>query len=168
MTQQLFIKIRQGICSMYILGALLSICTSDAAAQAKNDLNVIKSWIRFSDAPNALYHHLAGRAFELLDKRANAVAAIHSLPDWKKRQEFVRKTLLDIVGPFPAKTPLNPSITRTIVKEYYKVEHIVYESQPGFYVTSSFYIPNNLKGKAPAMECSVVVPPTEDFPLPGS
>ena len=151
MTQQLFIKIRQGICSMYILGALLSICTSDAAAQAKNDLNVIKSWIRFSDAPNALYHHLAGRAFELLDKRANAVAAIHSLPDWKKRQEFVRKTLLDIVGPFPAKTPLNPSITRTIVKEYYKVEHIVYESQPGFYVTSSFYIPNNLKGKAPAI-----------------
>ena len=136
---------------MYILGALLSICTSDAAAQAKNDLNVIKSWIRFSDAPNALYHHLAGRAFELLDKRANAVAAIHSLPDWKKRQEFVRKTLLDIVGPFPAKTPLNPSITRTIVKEYYKVEHIVYESQPGFYVTSSFYIPNNLKGKAPAI-----------------
>ncbi|MBN8860463.1 MAG: acetylxylan esterase [Sphingobacteriales bacterium] len=151
MTQQLFIKIRQGICSMYILGALLSICTYNAAAQAKNDLNVIKSWIRFSDAPNALYHHLAGQAFELLDKRANAVAAIHSLPDWKKRQEFVRKTLLDIVGPFPAKTPLNPGITRTIVKEYYKVEHIVYESQPGFYVTSSFYIPNNLKGKAPAI-----------------
>ncbi len=151
MTQQLFIKIRQGICFMYILGALLGICTCDAAAQAKNDLDVIKSWIRFSDAPNALYHHLAGQAFELLDKRANTVAAIHSLPEWKRRQEFVRKTLLDIVGPFPAKTPLNPGITRTIVKEYYKVEHIVYESQPGFYVTSSFYIPNNLKGKAPAI-----------------
>lgn len=151
MAQQLFVKIRQGVCSKYILAVLLSACVCDAAAQAKNDLDVIKNWIRFSDAPNALYHHLAGQAFALLDKRAGNVAAIHTLPDWQKRQEFVRKTLLDIVGPFPAKTPLYPNITRTIVKDDYKVEHIVFESQPGFYVTSSLYIPDGLKGKAPAV-----------------
>ncbi len=112
------------------------------AQKSQSELDVIKSWIHFSDASNSLYHHLANQAFDFLDKRTNTVAAIHSLPEWKKRQEFVRKTLLDIVGPFPAKTPLNASITSTIVKEGYKVENIIYESQQGFYVTSSLFMPD--------------------------
>jgi hypothetical protein len=153
MTQP-FTKIHQSVCIKYFISMLFCLCMISQnlkAQKSQSELDVIKSWIHFSDASNSLYHHLASQAFDFLDKRTNTVAAIHSLPDWKKRQEFVRKTLLDIVGPFPAKTPLNPRITRTIVKDGYKVEHIVYESQPGFYVTSSFYIPNNLKSKAPAI-----------------
>ena len=40
-----------------------------------------------------------------------------------------------------------------VSKEGYTVEHIVYESQPGFYVTSSLFIPDGLKqgSKAPAV-----------------
>jgi hypothetical protein len=54
---------------------------------------------------------------------------------------MIAEILDDIVGPFPEKTPLNPVIVRTITREGYRVEHIIYESQPGFYVTSSMYIP---------------------------
>jgi len=69
---------------------------------------------------------------------------LNSLAEWQQRQEWVRETLLDIVGPFPEKTPLNAKITRTVVKDGFKVEHIVYESQPGFFVTSSLFIPEGL------------------------
>jgi hypothetical protein len=129
---------------MYIFLVLLSvfIISVSLKAQTQNDLNIIKSWIHFSDAPNSLYQHLASQAFDFLNKRTNTVAAIHSLSDWKKRQEFARETLLNIVGPFPTKTPLNPRITNTILKDGYKVENIIYESQPGFFVTSSLFIPN--------------------------
>ena len=154
MIQQRFVKNCHLTYSKYFIPFFFGLLMGSPDLKAQKvqaELDVIKSWIRFSDAPNALYHHLAGQAFELLDKRTNTIAAIHSLPDWKKRQEFVRKTLLDIVGPFPAKTPLNPRVTGIIVKEGYKVENIIYESRPGFYVTSSLFIPDALKEKAPAV-----------------
>lgn len=118
----------------------------------KTSLNVIQGqWLKFSDAPNSLYHYLAAQSFDLLDKRANQVAALASLPDWEERQQSLRKALNDAVGPFPQKTPLHAKIVRTVTKDEYKVEHIIYESQPGFYVTSSLFIPKGLKGKAPAI-----------------
>jgi hypothetical protein len=113
---------------------------------AQNELDVIRNnWLHFSDAENSLYRHLAGQAFELLDQRTEEIAGLNSIADWKKRQELIRETLFDIVGPFPEKTPLNARILRTVNKEGYRVEHIVYESQPGFYVTSSLFIPEGLK-----------------------
>lgn len=126
-------------------------------AKAQDELKVIQgessnnSWLRFSDAPNALYHHLAGQAYGLLDKRGHSIAGLRTLADWQTRQEKVRETLMDIVGPFPEKTPLHAKTTRTIDKGDYRVEHIVYESQPGFYVTSSLFIPDGLRDKAPAV-----------------
>jgi len=139
-------------------------CTLMANAQNKpnvlNELDVIHSqgaggkdntWIQFSDAPNSLYHYLSAQAYPLLEKRANEISGLHSLADWQKRQEWLQTELKEVVGPFPPKTPLNAKITRTIKKVGFKVEHIVYESQPGFYVTSSMFIPDGLKGKSPVV-----------------
>jgi dienelactone hydrolase len=120
-------------------------------AQDKNELNVIRNnWMLYSDAPNSLYHYLTGQAYELLRKRDDEVNAINSLAGWQARQDYIKKTLLDIVGPFPEKNPLNAKILRTVEKEYFRVEHIVFESQPGFFVTSSMFIPNSLKKRAKA------------------
>ena len=119
-----------------------------------NELDVIhleggggkeNSWIQFSDAPNSLYHYLAGQAYDLLAQRAEEISRLSSLSDWQKRQKQIRETLLSIVGPFPEKNPLNAKITRIVDKDSFRVEHIVYESQPGFYVTSSMFIPGGLK-----------------------
>ena len=57
----------------------------------------------------------------------------------------------DIIGPFPEKTPLNAKITGTVKKDSYKVENIIYESLPGFYVTSSLFIPDKRQKHAPAI-----------------
>ncbi|MCK9414369.1 MAG: hypothetical protein M0Q53_18860 [Prolixibacteraceae bacterium] len=57
------------------------------------------------------------------------------------RQEWVRKTLMEAVGPLPEKTPLNARITKTIEKDSYVVRNIVYESQPGLYVTAAMFLP---------------------------
>lgn len=128
-----------------------------SSVNAQDKLKVIRgessgsSWIAFSDAPNALYRHLSGQAYELLEERADAIAGLQTLSDWQQRQQEVRKRLKKIVGPFPGKTPLNAEIMRTIDKDGYKVEHIVYESQPDFPVTSSLFIPDELQAKGPAV-----------------
>ena len=122
---------------------------------AQSDLDVIKSgkdyWLNYSDAPNSLYHHLASQAYDLLAKREKAISEINSLAGWQSWQKKTKETLMDIVGPFPEKNPLNPKVVRILKKDTYRVEHIVFESQPQFYVTSSMFIPNGIKGKAPVV-----------------
>ncbi|NLN30360.1 MAG: prolyl oligopeptidase family serine peptidase [Bacteroidales bacterium] len=121
---------------------------------AQNGLDVISnSWMIHSDASNSLYHHLAAECLDHIDKREEEISKLNSLAAWQERQKFIRETLMDIVGPFPEKTPLNARTIRTIDKGSYRVEHVIYESLPGFYVTSSLYIPAGLKrrDRAPAI-----------------
>lgn len=123
-------------------------------AFSQDDLNVIRGkWLVYNSAPDFLYNHLAQQASDLLKKRADEVSSIATKEKWIERQAFIRKTLDDIIGPFPEKTPLNARILRVIDKKDYTIEHIVFESQPGFYVTSSLFVPSGIrKGvRAPAI-----------------
>jgi len=140
--------------SRFLFFAFLCLAFFINSAVAQDDLDVIKNkWLEYSDAQNSLYHHLTSQAHLLLRQRDKEVAAIKDLQAWQAHQEYIRETLLRIVGPFPEKTPLNAKILRTIQKENYRVEHIVFESQPRFYVTSSLFIPSGLKKnqKAPTI-----------------
>ncbi|HRP06818.1 MAG TPA: acetylxylan esterase, partial [Opitutaceae bacterium] len=87
----------------------------------------------------------------LLAQRDREAAKVLSTEDWKRQREKVRHTLADIVGPFPERTPLNARIVSTVEKADYRIENIVFESQPGFYVTSALFLPKNLSSPAPAV-----------------
>jgi len=105
----------------------------------------------YSDTENALYHHLTNQAIDLWDKRKLEISQLSSQADWQKRQNKVREILLKIAGPFPEKTSLNPRIIGIIQKDGYSIEKIIFESRPNFFVTGILFIPDNLKGKAPAI-----------------
>ncbi len=133
---------------------VMMIIPAGSALDAQNEYDILgENWLQYTDAPNSLYHYIAGQAYEMLAKRSEDISRITTLDEWQARQKMLQETLLDIVGPFPSKTPLNAKIIRTIVKDSFRVEHIVYESQPGFYVTSSLFIPAGLRknSKAPAV-----------------
>lgn len=120
---------------------------------AQIDSRVIEGWLEYTDAPNSLYKHLTGQAYDYLNMRAETIESIETLDGWEKRQAYIRATLKDIIGPFPEKTPLNAKIVRTLNKDGFRIEHVIFESQPGFYVTSSLFIPSSLKKRtrAPAI-----------------
>ncbi len=122
-------------------------------ANAQSEMIVLTDkWLEHTDAANSLYHNLSGQAYIMLKDREKKITGLQSLSDWQQRQELIKKTLFDIVGPFPEKTPLNPKIVRTIDKGSYRIEHIIFESQPRFYVTSSLYIPDGInKSRSPAI-----------------
>src|SRR5436190_19972629 len=62
----------------------------------------------------------------------------------------VRKMIAESFGPFPEKTPLNPRVTGVVERDAYRIEKVIFESRPDFFVTANLYVP---KGKP--------------FPLPG-
>ncbi len=130
----------------------ISVSVTVVSGQTKDELNVLtNNWLHYSDASNSLYHHLTGEAFRMLERRAEKINQLQTIDDWTNRQKEVRQVIWDIMGPFPEKTPLNVKITGTVKKDGYKVENIIYESLPGFYVTSSLFIPDKRQKRAPAI-----------------
>jgi len=137
--------------SISIIPLTIFLLSGHKAVAQDEDLSVLSSWMRWSDAPNMLYHHLGTQAFQLLEERASEAATLKSEGQWLRRQKEIRQTLMEIVGPFPEKTPLNPRITGILEKEDYTAEKIIFESMPNFYVTACLFIPKGLEGKAPAI-----------------
>ena len=85
-------------------------------------------------------------------QRAAQLAAIKSPADVAARAEFVRKETLRGIGGLPAiRTPLNARITGTLVREGYRIENLVFESQPGCFVTANVYVPTPGPGPFPAI-----------------
>lgn len=120
--------------------------------RAQEDLDVVRSkWLQYSDAPNSLYHHLTGQAYELLESREEKVNNLQTENEWRQRQKEVQSTIWEILGSFEKKTPLNARITDKVEKDAYRVENIIYESLPGFYVTASLFIPEDIEKPVPGI-----------------
>jgi len=119
-------------------------------AQEEN-LNVFHRWIGWSDGEHMLIHHFNRQAFAYLDRRDREIAGLSTRDDWLKRQEKTREILMRVVGPFPEKTPLNPRITEIVNKPGYRIEKVIYESMPDFFVSGCLFVPEGTSGKRPAI-----------------
>ena len=143
-------KRKQSRCRFVI--TIISLFIIVTQVKAQKELEVLRGWIQYSDAPNSLYHHIYGEAFNLLDQRTKKIASITTKAGWIERQQWLRKTLSEAVGQFPEKTPLNAKTVKLINKQSFSVEHIVYESRPGYFVTASLFLPASAeKTKAPVI-----------------
>ncbi len=136
-------------CALFFLVFLLS--KGDFAFAQKENLDVFNRWIEWSDGRNMLVHHLNKLAFGYLDLRDEEISRLRTKDDWIKRQNKVKEILMEIVGPFPEKTPLNSKITGIVRKDGYRIEKIIYESMPNFYVTGCLFIPDGIIEKRPAI-----------------
>lgn len=78
---------------------------------------------------------------------------ITSLDEWNEARPQLRQELFDMLGlhPLPDRTPLNPTITRTIQADGFTVENLHFQSSPGLYVTANLYLPSDRKEPAPAI-----------------
>lgn len=86
------------------------------------------------------------------DKREREIQALSSAAQIRARQEYVRKTMLELIGGLPAKkTPLNARVTGSFARDGYRVENVIFESLPGFKVTANLYLPTTGKAPYPAV-----------------
>jgi len=95
------------------------------------------------------------QAWEQDEQRRAEFAGIRNEVDLLKLQAKLRKNLLDMIGELPKKkTPLNARVTGRIELSGYRVEKVIFESLPGYYVTALLYVPD----KSPAPMPAVLVP----------
>ncbi len=61
---------------------------------------------------------------------------------------------------FPQKNPLDPVTVKTIHKDGYQVENVMFQSRPDFWVTGNLYVPTSDSGPFPA-----IISPCGHYPL---
>ena len=120
-------------------------------AGGEENLDVLTQWIRWNNPGSLLINCLIKEADNHYSLRDKEIAGLKDGDDWRMRQEQVKIKLNELVGPFPSKNPLNPKVTGVIRKKGYRIEKIIYESMPEFYVTGCLFVPDGIKGKAPAV-----------------
>ena len=85
-------------------------------------------------------------------KREEAVQGLSTAAQIRERQGYVRRTMLELIGGLPTeKTPLNGRVTGSLARDGYRVENVIFESQPGFQVTANLYLPTVGRGPFPAI-----------------
>lgn len=138
--------------SRYVLAGMCLVFSGSYQIFAQTEYNVIqRKWIQYSDPANSLYHHLTGEAFQLLKTEEKKIEKIQTRQQWQQRQKQQKEVIWDAIGRFPEKTPLNARITGVVRKDGFRIENLIYESLPGYYVTASLFIPDKIKQPAPAI-----------------
>lgn len=129
-----------------------------AAPLSAENLTVLDSgkssgdtWIDWNDPGLMLVRHLNEQTRACIETREAEIGTLKSAEAWEKRQATVRQNLEQILGPWPNRSPLNARVTGTLQKDGYRVEKIVFESMPNFYVTGALFIPEGHSGRGPAI-----------------
>ena len=111
-------------------------------AAADDDLTVLPDAIDGVAPREMMRAYLLGRALEALDRRDAEYEKIKTPEDVAAYQKRMREFFVDQLGGFPERTPLNPQVVGKEDRDGYRIEKVIFESQPRHYVTAILYLPD--------------------------
>ncbi|HTQ53989.1 MAG TPA: acetylxylan esterase [Bryobacteraceae bacterium] len=123
----------------------LPVCAAFARAQS-----------RFPGAPYREYarclpDYLRGLALRACEARNREIARLTSAAAIRARQEWVRDTFWKLAGGMPQRTPLHVRTVGGFERPGYRLEKLVYESVPGFFISANLYIPTGITPPFPGV-----------------
>jgi cephalosporin-C deacetylase-like acetyl esterase len=96
--------------------------------------------------------YLQKTALQQLAARKDQVSRIRTPEQFERRKAEVRRQFLAMIGGLPGeRSPLNVRKTGTIDRGDYRIEKIVFESLPNFYVTANLFVPQTGTPPYPAV-----------------
>ena len=89
-----------------------------------------------------LYARLQQDAYAALDRRTEAYEQLKTPDQIRAYQHKLREFFVKQLGGFPERTPLNSRTVRTIRAKGYRIENVIFESQPKHHITANLYLPD--------------------------
>lgn len=89
-----------------------------------------------------VYQLLLAEATSALDQRQATYEALKTAEQIAAHQRALRETLIEQLGGFPQRTPLNAQVLATISADGYRLEKVLFESQPNHHVSAVLYLPD--------------------------
>lgn len=130
------------VCAFLILALAFPV-----SAQTVSDLDFLTGLSDYGHLRTMLRDYLNKEAISKLEARRHQIADLSTSEEVSKRRAYLREKMIDDLGGFPARTPLNARVVGAIDRDGYKIEKVIFESQPHFYVTGNLYLPKT--GKPP-------------------
>jgi cephalosporin-C deacetylase-like acetyl esterase len=121
--------------TLFLLLALLS-------AKSVEDLQCLKPEAGQPLAATLFYADLQRQAYQALDRREAAYEELKTPEQVAVYQQRMREFFTKQLGGFPLRTALNSQVVGKIDADGYRVEKILFESQPQHHVTGTLYLPD--------------------------
>lgn len=113
-----------------------------------------------AEHPDMLLAYVTGKLNALAGQWDAVRARIHSAQDVETRNRFVREKFREMLHGFPDRNPLSPMVVATHERDGYRVENVMFQSRPDFWVTGNLYVPSSGRGPYPG-----VISPCGHYPL---
>ena len=136
---------------VYMACFLACLFSVPALAQQSDDLNFASGLEQFHNIRRMLPSYLNNIGFRMLGERKRRVEHLATIEDVNKRRSYVREQMLKDLGGFPDRTPLNARVVGVLERPGYRIEKVIFESQPHFYVTANLYLPKTGHPPYPAI-----------------
>jgi len=108
-----------------------------AVAAAVEDLAVLPA----GSAKGMMHTYLMGRAHEALDRREAEYEKLETPDQLAEYQKRMKQYFLDQLGPMPERMPLGPQVVGKLERSGCRIEKVIFESRPKFFVTANLYLP---------------------------
>ncbi len=138
---------RTGGAGMLLVGGLLSSLAALAAEPA--DWDVLPDAIEGVAAGDMMRHYLLQQVNATWQRWQEDYEKVKTPEALAERERILREKFVAALGGFPERTPLNPQVTGVLKREGYRVEKILFESQPKFYVSAALFLPESDRFKPP-------------------
>jgi cephalosporin-C deacetylase-like acetyl esterase len=103
------------------------------------------------ELPDMLVSYISAKTNALAAKWDKVRSGIGTAPDLEKRNQFVREKIAEMLGRFPERNPLGPVVTGVEQRPGYRIENVMFQSRPNFWVTASLYVPTSGPGPFPGI-----------------
>src|SRR5258708_36123678 len=97
----------------YVACLLACLFAVPAVAQESQDLNLCSGLEQFHDIREMLPSYLNNIGLRMLEERKHQVERLATIEDVNKRRICLRERMLDDLGGFPERTPLNARVVGT-------------------------------------------------------
>lgn len=98
-----------------------------------------------------LVRHLAGKINRYTAEWDEQRARVATPQQVEARNRDVRQTMRRMMHGFPERTPLDGTTVRAFERKGYRVENVMFQSRPDFWVTGNLYVPTTGAGPFPGI-----------------
>jgi len=123
-----------------IAAAIVALGT--AAAVGEEGLRVLPEEFDGVAPRDMMKHYLLGHIDAAWQRWKDDYEKRMSPEDVAAYQQRLRGQFIEALGGFPERTPLNLQVVGTVQREGYRVEKVLFESQPKLYVTALLFLPD--------------------------
>ena len=106
----------------------------------------------YCNVQNQLWDHLREKTMAALAAHSRLKEQMTSRDEVVERGRMIRQVFLDSLGGLPPRPKGTPAVVKGIVRrEGYRIERVVFESEPDVHVPSLLYVPDGLDEPAPGV-----------------